>query len=108
MPLTTRSDLPSADEKESLTDARAEMKTLLRRYPNLDDGERRRLARLMTKGPIIDIAMISSDPEVGGQYHLFKQECGALLRPTAFEVLLFFLICVAAIGVVVWAVALAT
>ena len=84
---------------------RDEMRDLLGRYPGLDGSECARLVRLMKSAPLLEVCMLSSDPELGGNYQAFRAGEAARFRPTAWEIAKFLALCVAPGGLFIWAAA---
>ena len=85
--------------------ARDELRALLARYPQLSGGELDRLASLMRKARLLDVGLLSSDPELGEKYYSFRAGEARRLRPTAWETAKFLAFYLLPGALITWAVA---
>lgn len=96
----SNADLGSGDESS----ARLQMEKLLYRYPDLYEKERQHLTALIKAAPIVDMALVSSDPIVGDKYRRFRSEQSASLRPTIWETAKFLAFWCLPLALILWAV----
>jgi len=80
-----------------------ELRALLARYPALDGSELDRLAQLMKTAPLLEVGMLSSDPELGGRYQAFRAGETVRLRPTPWEIAKFVALYLGPGALFVWA-----
>ncbi len=77
---------------ESLVSAgvsRDDVRALLARYPSLSAHELEHIATFMKTAPLLDVGLLSSDPELGANYARFRTAEGRRLRPSALEIATF-------------------
>ena len=78
------------------------MEELLRRYPGTSNAETVEIRDFLIKGRILDIGIVTSNDELKAKVAALRRDHGEQFRLKGREVLTFYAITIAPMGLLVW------